>query len=94
MEKRLKRRCKISSLVIEPVSVSRTSSVPVHRRAAWNRRPSRGETVLAASRRKHLIRFGLVFPRGCLFIRVANDKGRYHSLITGLRVRVNTRHNR
>ena len=23
------------------------------------------------------IRFGLVFPRGCLFIRIVNDKGRY-----------------
>jgi hypothetical protein len=28
-----------------------------------------------------LIRFGLVFPRGCVFIRIFNDKGRfYHSL--------------
>jgi len=26
-----------------------------------------------------LARCGLVFPRGCPFIAIANDKGRYHS---------------
>src|SRR5208283_1297455 len=26
------------------------------------------------------IRYGLIFPRNCLFIGIVNDKGRYHSI--------------